>query len=790
MAPVTEEDPATYPEPGIFELYLASRFVQTTDEGSVFTISFQPQIELDSFTLRLDLDPRHISSAETREGFLSWLGYAMLFIEELRLDAGPLALEIGHRLILSGDPFGIVSTQTGSFDPIDSPLRIRLSLETGSFTQTLSYSDISFESPSGYLVYNGVLSGCRAGLGASLVAVIGQDGSRKTELYPEISLSLQLADSGDFSLSAMASTTAAVSGSGSTGWGASLAMPLVWKNLNFNLGLAYTEGDIHYGQYLNGYDSRRANEKTLMFFTSLIWDASPYSLVLDTQLPFDLAHGEPVRGEDFISLEVALELGGISFTSGFRTMGLFSSPTEALEERSQFFVGLGYSNRAISTSLSIYLDRKNAPQLALTATMAGGQAFLARSGELGTSPSWLEFSLQTGYTYAPDSVITVMPRISFDFSDDARLSVRLPLSLSTASGRLEIADSPTFGIGSQGSRELTYRLMTDIFSLVDELTIGSFNDPVYFLAERGQTRLGRLMGSWKSFTDDRLSLNFGFNIPSRASVNLFIGNLERPRIFSLEIAMRPMGDIGLEIVAENLLDIVYNEEDYRAVVIPQLSIRQHFAEYFTLGFYANTFIEFSPDGFDIHITSRDDLEFAAGGWIEASVGKLYFPLSAGVAAGRGKEVYYDEMSLRDAAGPLKEDSGDDEIRTYASAGLGWRSDSLDLLIQYSLGSLADPAEDDTLRLKLSFRMNDFTVSTAFVRKNLISCAGSFWSESFWLSEDCFWELKLEKSFGHLSFCAWLSARSTLEEDGQWFNALSRTSDGTSLAFGVSTALRF
>ena len=94
------------------------------------------------------------------------------------------------------------------------------------------------------------------------------------------------------------------------------------------------------------------------------------------------------------------------------------------------------------------------------------------------------------------------------------------------------------------------------------------------------------------------------------------------------------------------------------------------------------------------------------------------------------------------------------------------------------------------RFRDGSRMNDFTVSTAFVRKNLISCAGSFWSESFWLSEDCFWELKLEKSFGHLSFCAWLSARSTLEEDGQWFNALSRTSDGTSLALGVSTALRF
>ena len=148
------------------------------------------------------------------------------------------------------------------------------------------------------------------------------------------------------------------------------------------------------------------------------------------------------------------------------------------------------------------------------------------------------------------------------------------------------------------------------------------------------------------------------------------------------------------------------------------------------------------------------------------------------------------MSLRDAAGPLGEDSEDDGIRTYASAGLGWRSDSLDLLIQYSLGSVTEPETDDTLRLTLSFRMNDFTVSAAFVRKNLISSISSFWSESFWLSEDCFWELSLEKNFGHLGFSVWLTARPALEADGQWFNALSRTSEGTSIALGVSTVLRF
>ena len=130
--------------------------------------------------------------------------------------------------------------------------------------------------------------------------------------------------------------------------------------------------------------------------------------------------------------------------------GFFTDTQNAFSDRGQAFISLGYSNQVLSTTLSLYFTENLEPQVALSATLGAYDALFSRSGDLATSPSWLDLSLQTGYRLDSNASVLVMPIVRFDFEQDITFALRLPLELSTSENRLVIVtgdDDPWFDFG-------------------------------------------------------------------------------------------------------------------------------------------------------------------------------------------------------------------------------------------------------------------------------------------------------------------------------------------------------
>ena len=489
---VTDNDEGViYPKDTAFEVLLHSRFVKKAGDEPVVELSFQPEYSSGPFTIRLDISPAHILDYGWREDWADWFGYAMQFIERFSIEHGPFSFEIADDLIIPGDLFGTTSAFTGSFDPHPS-LMLLTRYEGRRISNVMSFSDMALEDDAGYFAVATTFQpfDWPARLSAGVLAAMDYDRPLEGVLYPQMSIRLPMVHDEDFDFSFDLSAALRLDGmhEGLDGWGIGVTMPLSYRQLSFDIGISYTNGALHYGQYLNGYETGRVNDSTLMFHSSMLYEGRDMSVILDAQLPLDPASGRIVEREDYFSLEISADLFSVDLGAGIRMTGFFTDTQNAFSDRGQAFISLGYSNQVLSTTLSLYFTENLEPQVALSATLGAYDALFSRSGDLTTSPSWLDLSLQTGYRLDSDASVLVMPIIRFDFEQDITFALRLPLELSTSENRLVIVtgdDDPwfDFGIGQDTTQDMIADLFTDLFTLVEDMRFGNLSSSIDWLMD-------------------------------------------------------------------------------------------------------------------------------------------------------------------------------------------------------------------------------------------------------------------------------------------------------------------
>lgn len=765
--PVIDNDEGIiYPKDTAFEVLLHSRFVKKAGDEPVVELSFQPEYSSGPFTIRLDISPAHILDYGWREDWADWFGYAMQFIDRFSIEHGPFSFEIADDLIIPGDLFGTTSAFTGSFDPHPS-LMLLTRYEGRRISNVLSFSDMALEDDAGYFAVATTFQpfDWPARLSAGVLAAMDYDRPLDGVLYPQMSIRLPMVHDEDFDFSFDLSAALRLDGmhEGLDGWGIGVTMPLSYRQLSFDIGISYTNGALHYGQYLNGYETGRVNDSTLMFHSSMLYEGRDMSVILDAQLPLDPGSGRIVEREDYFSLEISADLFSVDIGAGIRMTGFFTDTQNAFSDRGQAFISLGYSNQVLSTTLSLYFTENLEPQVALSATLGAYDALFSRSGDLATSPSWLDLSLQTGYRLDSDASVLVMPIIRFDFEQDITFALRLPLELSTSENRLVIVtgdDDPwfDFGIGQDTTQDMIADLFTDLFTLVEDMRFGNLSSSIYFIAQRQESPLPDLFDMYRPYGGRQgLSLNTGFNLPAKASVNLYVDNLENPRIYDLSISMKPMGEGGPEVTGEVAFETGGDDDGHDLLIAPQLSISQSMLDdRLSLSLFLNTYITLSDEGMDVNIFSSDDLEFASGLSMEASFGHLRIPLSIGVSAGRAREHYWDEFSWRDSLS-LDANAYLEEPTFFLHAGAYYASEMVTAGFEYSVDSFPSLMDkgvsQDRLRLVLSFQMNDFSITAMWSRRNLAGSIADIGRPLFWSSADNLYSLTISKTFGHLGLYA-------------------------------------
>ena len=714
------------------------------------------------------------------------------------------SIRLSDDLIIPSDPFGIASAITGSFHSNEERLPFIASLDTQNYSHMISYSDVSLSSETGFFMYRGNTSSQSSDLnaGLALLATVNHGDLSQTAFYPQFFVYRDFTDFSGGSLSLQLNSALRISPEGFDGWGMTLSLPLTTKNLSFTSGLALTGGALQYGEYLNGYYTRRENEDTLMLFSRLLYEIEDFSVVIDMQLPIDLDPFRIIKGEDYFSVEASTNFFGISLDGGFRAGGLFTDFSRAVREYREAFVSLGYSNRAISTDISFSIDQNRQSSLTLSATLSSYHALFSRDGDLSTSPGWLDIALYTGYMQEPSPSVFLRPVIRFNWSRESNIALRIPLSFSIEDGAITLSsgirndDWFDFGFGRDSTFNVVYDFITDVFSLVESIHIGGKDIGIYLNAERkGIADISLFSDTYRNYgKENSLSLIFGFSVKEKADVKAFVNNMERPEIFALSIAVMPMGDDGPRLILDTAMNILFSEDDYKAETALEMSLEKDFGEGISTALYVNTYLDFSPHDFNLHITSADDLSLSAGLRFETQTGRFTFPLSLGFNSGKAREYYFDAFTYRnhDSIGSTPFLDG---FHFFLKSGVRWASGRFALSLDWQINSLPslfeDCESDDILALGFSYSTGDFLISLDFIRRNLVSSVKDPGNpEAFFLNDDSVFSISVEKTLGHLSFQASLYAAQRYEADDEYLNGIKMEKNSTYPAFSLITSLRF
>lgn len=714
------------------------------------------------------------------------------------------SIRLSDDLIIPSDPFGIASAITGSFHSNEERLPFIASLDTQNYSHMISYSDVSLSSETGFFMYRGNTASHSSDLnaGLALLATVNHGDLSQTAFYPQFFVYRDFTDFTGGSLSLQLNSALRISPEGFDGWGMALSLPLTTKNLSFTSGLALTGGALQYGEYLNGYYTKRENEDTLMLFSRLLYEIEDFSLVVDMQLPIDLDPFRIIKGEDYFSVEASTDFFGISLDGGFRARGLFTDFSRAVREYREAFVSLGYSNRAISTDISFSIDQNRQSSLTLSATLSSYHALFSRDGNLSTSPGWLDIALYTGYMQEPSPSVFLRPVIRFNWSRESNIALRIPLSFSIEDGAITLSSGSRnddwfdFGFGRDSTFNVVYDFITDVFSLVESIHIGGKDIGIYLNAERkGIADISFFSDTYRNYgKENSLSLLFGFSVKEKADVKAFVNNMERPEIFALSIAVMPMGDNGPRLILDSALNILFSEDDYKAETALEMSLEKDFSEGISTALYVNTYLDFSPHDFNLHITSADDLSLSAGLRFETQAGRFTFPLSLGFNSGKAREYYFDAFTYRnhDSIGSTPFLEG---FHFFLKSGIRWESGRFALSLDWQINSMPslfeDYESDDIIALGFSYSTGDFLISLDFIRRNLVSSLKDPGNpEAFFLNDDSVFSISVEKTLGHLSFQASLYAAQRYEADDEYLNGIKMEKNSTYPAFSLITSLRF
>ncbi len=714
------------------------------------------------------------------------------------------SIRLSDDLIIPSDPFGIASAITGSFHSNEERLPFIASLDTQNYSHMISYSDVSLSSETGFFMYRGNTASHSSDLnaGLALLATVNHGDLSQTAFYPQFFVYRDFTDFTGGSLSLQLNSALRISPEGFDGWGMALSLPLTTKNLSFTSGLALTGGALQYGEYLNGYYTRRENEDTLMLFSRLLYEIEDFSVVIDMQLPIDLDPFRIIKGEDYFSVEASTDFFGISLDGGFRARGLFTDFSRAVREYREAFVSLGYSNRAISTDISFSIDQNRQSSLTLSATLSSYHALFSRDGNLSTSPGWLDIALYTGYMQEPSPSVFLRPVIRFNWSRESNIALRIPLSFSIEDGAITLSSGSRnddwfdFGFGRDSTFNVVYDFITDVFSLVESIHIGGKDIGIYLNAERkGIADISLFSDTYRNYgKENSLSLTFGFSVKEKADVKAFVNNMERPDIFALSIAVMPMGDDGPRLILDSALNILFSEDDYKAETALEMSLEKDFSEGISTALYVNTYLDFSPHDFNLHITSADDLSLSAGLRFETQAGRFTFPLSLGFNSGKAREYYFDTFTYRnhDSIGSTPFLEG---FHFFLKSGIRWESGRFALSLDWQINSMPslfeDCESDDILALGFSYSTGDFLISLDFIRRNLVSSLKDPGNpEAFFLNDDSVFSISVEKTLGHLSFQASLYSAQRYEADDEYLNGIKMEKNSTYPAFSLITSLRF
>ena len=814
IAPIAPEEIDESTADG-FDIRIGARAYADQGGASSVRAALMPSYRNGSFTFTLSIDPFAILEGLDSETLTDWIGFATDFIDEISYHGDSTTLAIDRKSYLEGDFAGLFTGLDHHYDGAYPALSLNHTFESEHYSHRLWFDDLSFRRLGGSGI-GGLEFGFSIGDAYPAALTIGAAASIDPEaiesamLYPEASILLPFAWSDGFGVGLKVAAATMIGGGEwsvnpftENGMLLSASLPVTIDPFSFEVGAAWSTGQVHYGMLGNTSYAPEAGDY-LTAMASFGVGTEHIGARVRGWMDFVLPSMEISAANSFIDASLYAEVVGLRLFGGYRTG--FAS----VKDQGEYYGGIGADLGPLESEMSVSYRRERGFAL----TFAASASAFGRGNEDADllSPDFpVRASIETGFEHTLGSdtpIFTATPSVLFGM-DEYSIGLRAPFRMAYEGGRFELKgfngnEDWDFGINESEPSLAIYRTVTDSFALIDSITLGTQQSFAYFLAERGYERNGLLFSGFGE--DDELAVRAGFNFPN-LSLAVYADNAEAPHIIEAGFSFYPGSYYGpsfsVTIPGEMLLASTF--EDYALIFYPEMRITVPFAERkFELSLYAMGEISTVYRNGDMACSSII-YDFANGGMYDYMTGAGFamdldtvsLAIDFGIRNGRLAPAMFNPVfaAKHTTAGTLDELSrikaGENGMKYYASASLGFDFGSFDLETAYAVSDILGYGTDpgDYISLSIGSDINDeIRLYAAFAKEGFTSSLKGRTTFSDYISTDAVYSIGADFSFGRVGFSIDLSSTFG-ESNGEYVNVPAAEAEAAPM-LTVKTRLAF
>ena len=552
----------------IFDLGLKGRAY--ADNKSVSAIS--PALELafyyNGFSAALNLDPIHLAGIKdlidnSDTDPFDWVAWGTDFIEYINyrsLDER-VSLNIDRVSYLRGDSLGLYSGLDHNWDDNIRPLSFEHVFDSTYYSHRIWFDDLSFRtddvwSTGGLSFTFGFDENYPASITLEGLTRINRKDIKQTEFYPELSFFIPFYASGRDYIGLNAGIATAFLGewnvnpftqNGSLGL---VSIPMGFGDFYGELGVAFSQGEVHYGKTGNDIYSP-ASGQYLTFFGSLGYNSSIFGVGARGWLDVDMNTFAYQYQNSFIEAYAYFNIMNITLFGGIQAAYI----NETIDYSPSFYAGFSAAAGPVDAYFKAMYDMNptNYNERRWSFTLGGRISALGVGRE--TTESYekqvVGFNLDTQFRYNFDNNSTVFDLMpSFRIGDEnLGVTFRAPLQLAFKNdGTVYLAgfnghDLYDFGSGLSGE-EKVWAIYSDAMAIFESLNIGREGGVGYLTMDRNYSRTSTLFYDYG--TDDALAFRAGSHFPF-LDIALYVDNAETPHLGEFAITILPEGPVAIKL---------------------------------------------------------------------------------------------------------------------------------------------------------------------------------------------------------------------------------------------------
>ena len=747
-----------------------------------------PTFHVGNFHAAFNIDAAKIISYSHESPILPFLSS---FINSLNYRGRFLTFDLDRSTPLAGDRAGLFEGVVHQWDGLEEKLSLNFMLDTEFFDFRSYADDLSFSSQDddALILSGNVLSftlsrAWPVEIAFEFFSAVSYNKKENSTFYPILFVDAPLVNVSDISfglrfgmLGRMKSLSLDEFINSEKSY--FLSIPFSIKDDEMSLGVYFQHDGVYYNLFNENYKPDTERDSIAVFFDSdLAFDR--FKLNINTFISLDKSDLKLIYDNSYLDVAVSFKLGNIDFLMGARKQNLFEY--DDFLSTSDFYLGMDLETGSIVSEFLIRYKNGH-PEIGFSSSLAfidvDNNVYRDYIPEKLLS---LQFDLGFENYFEAGLYFNISPILTFR-NDDLILSFRIPIYLELLEGSMRMVSlkaDPWFDMWRKNdSIEDVYDSVTDIFSLIERISIGKSEDSIFYIdASRDERKSDVFFENYSSF--DALSLNMGFNFYN-LDFGIYVDDMESPRIIDPYFSFYPINDANFSFSLSAPTELIMKDmrnfslRSFLGFTYTQPFFNERLS--FSFFLYGETYAEY-VDGTPVKTTVIYDFEnmelygYLLGGELRWDDDVFSFGINGGIHSGSLYPNYFNAFSSLNP----DMDRSDDKIEGlsyYAIAETSLSLRNFKFLIRYSLPNIVALIEGpttykgDMFTLDLEFTLhNGIGMHLALSKLDFISSFSSPDNlEAYMNNENTIYSASLTKDFDNMSLEVELSTVAIYEESG-------------------------